>query len=532
MRNGKVFRNSATIIAGSLAAGQTGSILSLGRRSLPDRAERDLIKRIKADEGLSWANGATTTANGVTVPGFAIWNGTQATNVCEYTHRHRLLALCRPDTCYLYAVPVGMLGRKIVLPDLDLADFELEAYQCIADRITPTCAEYTQELLHPAKPAIKSNRAEWRDDFLNAEALGQLLKRHAGWIFPLIAATLDAQFRSFAACADVPICCYNFTARRPSMQVEQTMRSVLGALNFTVQGEYCCSSPVEISVQDARDLNDWAGCLDRIVLLRTATGAPLHPLFDKLDESIRQSNFGGVLPPRLATVPIIRSRTFFGRADTIDVELPSVIEPLSDWELDLLRIAAARTITKANIVEAHRRWHGAMRSQARYRLNSFKEWRRAIVKVFLEANLPSHGTAFDDAYGGWESAQKSQFEAEADREDKMQKALALLSDQSQYEAEIIPKPSSFEEAVCLLDEDKTAVAFRHAPTQGSDKGQRFVVFSNSSMLRLLQRAGLRPELYEMFKKRASEVGLLVKQSRPVKLGDHTFNGFWIIDQKF
>ncbi len=48
MRNGKVFRNSATIIADSLAAGQTGSILSLGRRSLPDRAERDLIKRIKA----------------------------------------------------------------------------------------------------------------------------------------------------------------------------------------------------------------------------------------------------------------------------------------------------------------------------------------------------------------------------------------------------------------------------------------------------------------------------------------------------
>lgn len=531
MRNGKFFRNSATIIAGSLAAGQTGSILSLGRRSLPDRAERDLIKRIKADEGLSWANGATTTANGVTVPGFAIWNGTQATNVCEYTHRHRLLALCRPDACYLYAVPVGMLGRKIVLPNLDLADFELEAYQLIADRITPNCAEYTLELPHPAKAMIKSNRAEWRDDFLNAEALGQLLKRHADWIFPLIAAALDAQFRSFAACADVPVGCYNFTAKKPSMQAEQTIRSVLGALNLTVQGENCCSVPVEIIVQDTADLDDWAGCPDRIILLRTATGVPLKPLFDQLDSSARQRIFGGVFPPRLATVPIIRSRTFFGRADTMDVELPSAIDPLSDWQLDLLRITAARTITKANVTEAHRRWFVAMHSKARYRLDSFDVWRHAIVQVFLEANLPSHGAAFDDAYDGWESAQESQFRAEAEREERLQRALALLSDQSRFESEIIPKPPTVSEAIRLLDEDKTAVAFRHVPTQGSDKGKRFIVFSNSSMLRLLQRAGLTPELYEVFKKRATELGILVKQSRPVKLGDHTFNGFWIIDQK-
>ena len=142
MKNSNDSHDLATIIAASLAAGQTGSILALGRRSLTDRAERDLIRIIKADEGLTWANGTTTTANGVTVPGFAIWTGAQATTVGESTYRHRLWAICRPDDCRIYAVPVEMLGRKIELPNLDLADFELEAYRHIADRITPICAEY------------------------------------------------------------------------------------------------------------------------------------------------------------------------------------------------------------------------------------------------------------------------------------------------------------------------------------------------------------------------------------------------------
>ena len=154
-----------------------------------------------------------------------------------------------------------------------------------------------------------------------------------------------------------------------------------------------------------------------------------------------------------------------------------------------------------------------------------------MIEVFLGTNLSSHGTAFDDACDCWETAQESQFRAEVEREDKLQRAIEQLGDQRSFEGEIIPKPSTANDAIRLLDKNKTAIAFRHVPTQGSDKGKRFIVFSNSSLLRLLQRAGLSVELYEIFKKRASELGLLVKQSKPVKLGDQTFNGFWIVDQK-
>ena len=269
-----------------------------------------------------------------------------------------------------------------------------------------------------------------------------------------------------------------------------------------------------------------------MVLLRTSTGAPLKPLFDALDECERQTRFGGVLPRRLSTVPIVRSRTIFDRSDTVDIELPSSINSLTNYDLDLLRIAAAHTLTKANAAEVYRRWYGPMTSLARYQLDPFEVWRDAVVRVFLEANLPSHGMAFTAAYDGLETAQASQLRAEEEREETLRRALELLGDQSRYEDEIIPKPATADEATRLLDEEQTAVAFRHTITQGSASGQRFVVFSNSSLFRLMQRVGLDELMYDTLKKRAAEIGLLVRLSKPVKFGQTTFNGFWISDEKF
>ncbi|RHV71924.1 hypothetical protein DXB06_12870 [Butyricicoccus sp. OF13-6] len=116
-------------------------------------------------------------------------------------------------------------------------------------------------------------------------------------------------------------------------------------------------------------------------------------------------------------MPIVRSRTIFDRSDTVDIELPSSINSLTNYDLDLLRIAAAHTLTKANAAEVYRRWYGPMTSLARYQLDPFEVWRDAVVRVFLEANLPSHGMAFTAAYDGLETAQASQLRAEEEREE-------------------------------------------------------------------------------------------------------------------
>ena len=527
----KKFYHYALRVSKSIAAGQTGKVIALDMGSLNKQAERRFIRRLEADENLTWDGENTTTSDGCTVPGFAFWDKVQATELAGYTYRHRLFAIVRPSDCHVYAIPAELAERKFALPDIELADSELGAYLRIAASITPAPTEYTVHCPRPAKDAVKSNRGEWRDNELNLEALGQLLKQHSDWLFHVITAALDVQLRSFAPCAEIPIFLYNFTAKKPNLQVDQAITRAFTALNLTTEGTACNSAPPQIIVSDGGDLADWSGCRDRLVILRTSTGAPLKPLFDDLDECERQARFGGVLPRRLATVPIIRSRTIFDRDDTVDIELPSIIDPLTGYDLDLLRIAISHTLTKANAAEAYRRWYGPMNSRARYQLDPFEVWRTAVIQVFLEANLPSHGMAFTAAYNGFEDAQASQLRAEAEREETLQKALELLSDQSRFEVEIIKKPDTADEATRLLDDEQAAVAFRHTPTQGNDRGQPFIIFSNASLFRLLRRAGLDEELYDACKKRATEMGLLVRQSWPVKVGGVNFNGFWMLDKK-
>ena len=516
----------------SLAAGQTDAVVALGPGELNDRSARRFHKILNADEYLTWDGENTIISNDCTVPGFAFWAGVQATQMAGFTHRHRILALVRPDGCYAYAIPVCKLEGTFKLPNIELTSSELDSYISIANSITPTPAEYTVQCHHPAKTAVKSNRTEWLSNELNPEALGQLLQQHANWLFPVITAALYVQLRSFAPCAEVPIFLYNFTVKKPNLQVNQAITRAFTALNLTTEGAACNSAPPQITVLDSGDLADWSGCRDRLVLLRTSTRAPLKPLFDALDECERQTRFGGVLPRRLSTVPIIRSRTIFDRSDTVDIELLPNIDSLTNYDLDLLRIAAARTLTKANAAEAYRRWYGPMTSLARYQLDPFEVWRDAVVQIFLEANLPSHGMAHSAAYDGLETAQKSQLRAEEEREETLRRALELLGDQSRFEDEIIKKPDTAAEAIQLLDEEQTAVAFRHTPTKGPECDKHFIIFSNASLFRLLRRVNMDELLFDAFKKRAVAMGLLSKQSWPVKIGDTNFSGFWIGDEKF
>ena len=73
------------------------------------------------------------------------------------------------------------------------------------------------------------------------------------------------------------------------------------------------------------------------------------------------------------------------------------------------------------------------------------------MRIFLEANLPSHGMAHTAAYDGLETAQEVQLRTEAEREETLRKALELLGDQSRFEVEIIKKPDTADEALgCLM----------------------------------------------------------------------------------
>ena len=520
------------ILRSAVAAGQVEQVIPLDPFTLRDKWRSKFKARIKADEQLQWRHGNVTTPYGITVPGFAYWDDTLATVVNGYTYRHRELCLCRPDDGRSYAVPMSMVERKFKLPDIELADDELEAYRYIADRISLKPKEITSTVNHPAKTAIKNNGCEWKDKSLDLSDFGDMLNENNEWLTPILIAALDTQLRSFSGCDGIPVFCYNFTLKKVNLQADSNFIRVLTAMNFTVQDGACSAAPREISVQNNGDIEDWNGCHDRLVVLRTAKGGGLAPIFNKLDTYDRSRAYKRVLPSRLSTVPIIRSKTFFDRSDTVDCELPEVIPALTDAQLSWLRTAFSRVLTAKNAADASKRWRNRMYHMCGFLRNPFEEWRDVLHRVFLDSVFSNQGQAKETAQTGFQTAQKRQKEAEEEREKILQDALDLVTDQSRYENEIIDKPVTADEAKERLKTDPDAVAFRHSPTSKDYVGQHFIIFTEQSLLRFLKPVGMTEELYNVFKTRAVQMADMIGDRHTVKIKGETVHGFWFPDQKF
>lgn len=518
----------ANFLAKSVVAGQTNTVVHLGSIDLAKHSMRQLIQRLTVDEHLQWADECTTVPYGITVPGFACWADTLGTIVNGYTYRHRLLCLCRPSDCRLYAIPMSMVERKFILPDIELADGELEAYKYIADRISPKPDEITIKVTHPSKAAIKANRDNWKNESLDLDGFSDTLKANAEWLYPILIAALDTQLRSFDGCDDIPVFCYNFTLKKVSLQADSNFIRVLTAMNFTVQDGSCSVAPREIIIQDSGDLKNWSGCHDRLIILRTVKGSGLTPIFDKLDTYDRSRAYKGVLPPRLSTVPIIRSKTFFDRPDTLDCELPDVIPSLTTAQLSGLRTAFSRALTRNNATDASTRWHERMRSPYSFLRNPFEEWRNALLDVFLDSIFPNQSQAKEAAETDFQTAQKRQKEAEEERQKILQNALDLVTDQSRYEDEIIDTPTTPDEGRKLLNIEQSAVAFRYVRKHKNGDVNHYIIFTDFSLLRLLKRVDLTEELYGPFKERALKAGVMIMKSACARLHSQSLSGhYWI-----
>ncbi len=83
-----------------------------------------------------------------------------------------LLCLCRPSDC---RIPMSMVERKFILPDIELADGELEAYKYRRPYLAQARRNHYQ-VTHPSKAAIKANRDNWKNEFLDLDGFSDTLK--------------------------------------------------------------------------------------------------------------------------------------------------------------------------------------------------------------------------------------------------------------------------------------------------------------------------------------------------------------------
>lgn len=519
--NPKIRAKDVSDLLRAVAAGQTNEVIVLTEGPSPAKQLRRLRKRLEASTVLSLDNGIVRSASGSTAPAIASWKGRVSITCGGHCYRYRLLALDRQQRRTLYAIPAALAHGSWQLPNIDLCPTETAVLRATADEISSDKAdcEWFFEVPHPAKADIRHNRKHWNGT-ADPAALFSLL-REQPWLLQVIAAALDAQLRSFEPLCDAPLGSYNFTIRGSEPQADDALYQVLQALNFSMTADcFTSAAPPEIRVQATGDLRIWRGCPDRLVLIRTATGSLLQPLLDEISDRERVRSLGGILPPRLPTVPIVRCKSVLCRPFVIDIEL-SGTRLLRGDEQDLLR-SAMRQMLYRDIAQAMAEdWREEMRQPEAYRLDPFRVWCDTIISCFLMMHTGKDNEFRQQARELLADTQAAQAAAEQTRTETIGRALALLRDPDRFAREIIDRPDSKAAAVQQLDDEQTAVAFRFRPAKGEDSGMHFLAFTRASLLRLLIRVSCGTELLDALLDAAEKSGLLDQRGRTIKLGKET-----------
>lgn len=500
---------------------RSNHVIALRPEPIPPKESKKLRRRLKASHNLHLENGAVWHSSGASVSAIASWVGIVQITVNESCRRYRLLAFDRCGERSLFAIPIDIVDQFDTLPSTDYSAGEVKLLRLMADEVSGQEAtrEYYIALPHPARRDILWQRDRWCEE-PDREALIEIL-RQRDWLIPVIAAALDVHLRSFKIFRDGPHGIYNITLSSNDLQADKNFCSVLRALNFTAAPSFMGMAVPEIFVRDKDDLRAWRGCHDRLILIRTATGSLLTPLLDEIDERERLRSCGGILPPRLPTVPIVRCKAVLNRPFVVDVVLPKGEKPLSAVEQDILRSAMALAVNRKVAQAVYDRWRERMSAPHAYRMDGFAAWVEAIGTEFLRAAFASASQLRDQALELLSDSQAEQERAEQERAALITRALDLIGAPNKFEREIIDRPDSKAAAVQQLDDEQTAVAFRFRPATGKDSGMHFLAFTRASLLRLLTRVSCGPELLDALLDAAEKSGLLDQRGRTIKLGKET-----------
>lgn len=523
LNNLKCPNNILNRIAGAAAAGQHDDILVFDAGSPSSREIKALRKRLSADQSWEYRNFVAIHSSGVPVPAIAVWMRTISVNSAYYAHRFKLLKLYTFEHCAIFAIPACQTDRLKTLPGFDFSQTELDLIALMANNISTECAASEQviEVKHPARNCLKARSAPWLTHPLQEQALIELLQT-SPVILDVMVAALDAQLRAFKFFRTAPHLVYNFTISGLDVQAESFLLSTLRAINFTCEATFSSTQPIVISLKDETDLNRWKACVERLTVIRTATGTLLNSVFEQLEEEERIHISGGQLQSPWPTVPIVWSKVFLRRQHALDVELPKKVVPLTCAEQDLLRSAFSKVVNPKTAQNVYYQWRKEMSKPTSYRADPFSLWRNVLGQTMLRVffHSPEH---LDAGLSLLRDNEQIQIEAELNRTQTIKRAIELISDIDQYEREVIERPSSKETATKSLNKSRDAVAFRFSPTKGDDCGKQLLAFTKDSLLRLLARVSCDAMLYDVVLSECERLGILDQRNRTIKLGDKTLS---------
>lgn len=505
----------------AVAAGQGDRVLRFELGKTPQKQSKKLIEKIKYLKNWDYVDGNVIHAFGVPMPGIATWHGFVGIpmGACEY--RFRILFLDRGGRRTLFAIPVTKLNSLKELPGLNLTTSEMQLLIEMADdlRGSKSDREEIVRVKHPAAADLIENSEFWKKQAYDEGKLLDLLEKEPA-LLPLIVAVVDSQLRALKRCRRAPVVLFNFIPDSPKAQSVDAVLFALKSMTFSSASTCADQGPIELLVKDGHDLELWRNSMDRLVVLRTATGALLRPIFDELEERDRVAKCGGQMPAPLSSIPIIISRSVLNNKFAVDIETSKHTNRLALEDAECLRTAVSRLMSEKFIASAYHKWRSSMEKPDAAFRKAEKEWYNTLVRCLIDS-LIHDSELHSRAQLLLMTEADRRAEAERQLQILLERGVELVSSPELYIKQIIDRPASKAEAERLLSTD--AVAFRFSPTRGEDRGKELLAFSKSSLLRLLQRVSVTEKEYEAMLSECEKAGILGKKNWPINLGGETFN---------
>ena len=299
--------------------------------------------------------------------------------------RFRLFNLDRLGQRSIFLVPMSKIDSFKTLPGVDLSHTEIRLLLDIAETVKGRFCqeEHLIRVKHPVKACINNQTARWSGTSFDEKELLSMLKETPALLL-ITAAAVDTQLRGIKRLDAVPAGIYNFVLPSGESDVERWFMSVLSASTFCNELGAFGASPIDIRLKDYADLAKWEKGLERMVLVRTASGSLLWPLLEQLEEQEQIRKASGIQSSS-STPPLILSKGFLQCQQATDILLPRQVGSLNTERSQLLRAAISRVINKETAKKLLAQWQTAMQSKYAFCLSGFRVWH---VRLIIHAGLP------------------------------------------------------------------------------------------------------------------------------------------------
>ena len=507
------------MILNTIRTGQTESILHLFTTDLPKKCRKASEAQVSGLKSWKFDSGCAIYKHEHRLPGVASWAFDVAASIGADTLRFRVLHFDMNKERHVYLVPTIKDWAGLKLPDVKLTPDESKLLLRLANDLTPPAHLECLALKcnHLAKETVEGNAAAWDSTLDQADLFTLLIK--CPELADIVLGAIDIQLRALKRLPCAPWLIYNLI-RAKDTNVNASVEGILRACAFSNELSPLGGGPIDLVVKDSESLRQLQRSPGRFIFFYFREREQLQPMLKAVEERERIAKSGGGINGLGYPVATAMSGVFLGKPYALDCQLPDTLPALTGGELSLLRTAVKLGLTKQVAVETYRWWKAILTNPTNYAVNGALAWRYALAAVVSEKwfNDQTRREEFRKRYLahlGKESA------VQADRERILRNSLHRLADVDAYRDQIIEKPASVEEAKARLTDD--AVAFRHTPLKGAQKGKELLVCDKGSLLRLLKPTGLTPDLYSTLCGRCEEEGLLLKRDYPITLQGGSFH---------